>query len=141
MVSQNKTQQTDASVEKFLKSVKDAQRQKDAFVVMELMKKVTKAEPKMWGTAIVGFGKCHMKYDSGRDVDTPIIGFSPRKQNLVLYMMSGYSQFKELMESLGKHKIGKACLYINKIEDIDMKVLEKLMKESIKLFNSRQKAD
>lgn len=125
----NKTKLTDSSVEKFLKSVKDEQMQKDAFTILELMQKVTKSAPKMWGSTIIGFGEVRLKYESGRELDWFYMGFSPRKQNLVLY---GNKQIPELMKKLGKHKTGKGCLYINKIEEIDLKVLEQIMKESLK---------
>lgn len=132
-----KTKKTEASPEKFLKSVKDAQRQKDAFVVLELMKKVTKAEPKMWGSAIIGFGSTRLIYDSGRELDWFPMGFSPRKQNLALYLTGGQSSFPEILKKLGKHSTGKGCIYINKIEDVDVKVMEQLFKESFKLSKSK----
>ena len=84
----------------------------------------------MWGTSIVGFGSYHYKYESGREGDMPLIGFSPRKQNLTLYIMPGFDEYGELLEQLGKHKTGKACLYINKTDDVDMEVLGKLVKHS-----------
>ena len=133
-----KTQKTDASVEKFIKSVKDAARQKAASVVLELMKKVTKTEPKMWGSAIIGFGSTRLKYESGRELDWFPMGFSPRKQNLALYITGGQSSFPEILKKLGKHKTGKGCIYIDKIEDVDVKVLEQLLKESMKLSKSKK---
>ena len=127
-----KTKVNDASVEQFLRSVENEQRRKDSFVVLEMMKKITKLEPKMWGPSIVGFGSYHYKYASGREGDMPIVGFSPRKQALSLYILSGFSNYEELLKKLGKHKTSVACLYINKLADVDLKVLEQLVKESVK---------
>jgi hypothetical protein len=95
------------------------------------MKKITKAEPKMWGSSIVGFGSYHYKYASGREGDWPITGFSPRKQNLTLYIMPGFARYGELMKKLGKHKTGKACLYINSLDDIHLPTLKELVKQSV----------
>lgn len=132
-----KTKLNDASVYKFLNSVTDKQKRENCFTVLELMKKITKTEPKMWGPSIVGFGTYHYKYESGREGDICLIGFSPRKQNLTLYIMSGFSKYAELMKKLGKHKTGKACLYINKLEDINMKVLEELITQSVKTLTNK----
>jgi hypothetical protein len=126
-----KTKKNDASVEGFLSSVENEQRQADAFVVLELMKKVTKAEPKMWGPTIVGFGSYHYKYASGQEGDWPLTGFSPRKSALTLYIMPGFDKYDDLLSQLGRYKTGKSCLYINKLSDVDLKVLEKLVKESV----------
>ena len=127
-----KTVPTKASVDKFLKGITDEKKRADCYQILEIMKKATRAEPRMWGTSIVGFGKCHYVYPSGREGDWFIAGFSPRKQNLTLYMMGGFNQFQELMEQLGKHSTGKGCLYINTLEDIDTKVLKKLISKSVK---------
>src|SRR3990172_3827269 len=108
-----KTKLNDASVKKFLKSVKDEKKQADSFKVLDIMSEITGEEPKMWGTGIVGFGSYHYKYESGHEGDMPIIGFSPRKQSLTLYLMLGISNYSEFLEKLGKHKTGKGCLYIN----------------------------
>jgi len=128
-----KTKLNNASVDKFLKGVKDEQTRADCFQILELMQKATKAEPKMWGTSIVGFGSIHLKYASGRELDWFPIGFSPRKQNLTLYLMGGMESKKELLDKLGKHSTGKGCLYIKKLEDIDIKVLNKLITTSVKM--------
>ena len=125
-----KTKQNDASVEAFLNSVVDEQKRQDSFTILELMQEVTGAEPKMWGTSIIGFGSYHYKYASGRDGDWFVTGFAPRKQNLTLYIMSGFAKYDELLAKLGKHKTGKACLYIKKLEDIDLDVLRELIKQS-----------
>ncbi len=126
-----KTQKTDASVEEFLHSITDEQRRADCFTVLELMKKATKAEPKMWGSSIVGFGAYRYKYESGREGDWFLVGFSPRKQNLTLYLMGGLEQQQELLPQLGKHKTGKSCLYLNKLTDVDLKVLKKMIQQSV----------
>ena len=132
-----KTKPNKASVDKFLNSVKDERKRKDCFKVLELMKKITKEEPVMWGPSIVGFGSYHYKYESGREGDWFLTGFSPRKQNLTLYIMSGFKRYNELMKKLGKHKTGSSCLYINKLEDIDMRVLKELITESIKYMKKK----
>lgn len=128
-----KTIPTKLSVDKFLKGIKDEQKRADCYEILVLMKKATKAQPKMWGTSIVGFGNYHYVYESGREGDWFIAGFSPRKQNLTLYMMGGFSQFEDLMKKLGKHSTGKGCLYINKLEDVDTKVLREIITKSVKM--------
>lgn len=127
-----KTVPSRASVDKFLGGIKDETKRADCYQILEVMKKATKAEPKMWGTSIVGFGHYHYVYDSGREGDWFITGFSPRKQNLTLYMMGGFEQFPELMQKLGKHSTGKGCLYINRLEDVDLQVLRKLITQSVR---------
>ena len=126
-----KTKQTDQSVEAFLNGIKVDKKRQDSFAILELMKKVTGKEPKMWGDSIVGFGNYHYKYASGREGDSPLVGFSPRKQNLALYIMSGFTDYDDLLNKLGKYKTGKACLYINKLEDIDLQTLEELVRLSV----------
>jgi len=130
-VAELKTKLTNASVDKFLKGVKDQQTRADCYQIIEMMNKATKAEPKMWGTSIIGFGNIHLKYESGRELDWFPIGFSPRKQNITLYLMGGLEQ-KELLDKLGKHSTGKGCLYIKKLDDVDTKVLNKLITTSVK---------
>jgi hypothetical protein len=125
-----KTKLNDANVEKFLGSITDEKKREDSLTILGLLKKVTKEEPKMWGSAIIGFGTYRYKYSSGQEGDWMCAGFSPRKQNISIYLMGGIERFGALMKKLGKYKAGKACLYINKIEDVDMKVLRELMKES-----------
>jgi hypothetical protein len=127
-----KTVPSRASVNKFLGGIKDERKRADCYQILEVMKKATKAEPKMWGTSIVGFGHYHYVYDSGREGDWFITGFSPRKQNLTLYMMGGFEQFPELMQKLGKHSTGKGCLYINRLDDVDLQVLRKLITQSVR---------
>ena len=133
-----KTKPTKVDVEKFLKSVIDKKRQEDSIKILELMKKITKEEPKMWGPSIVGFGSYHYKYESGREGDMCITGFSPRKQSLTLYIMPGFERYEKLMKKLGKYKTGKSCLYINKLEDVDLKVLKTLITESVRYMKQKK---
>lgn len=126
-----KTKPTEQSVEEFLNRVENEKKRADSFTILKLMKDVTKAQPKMWGPSIVGFGKYHYKYESGREGDWFLTGFSPRKQNLTLYIMSGFRRHGELMKKLGKYKTGKGCLYVNRLEDIDLSTLKKLVVESV----------
>ena len=125
-----KTRPTDESVQSFLDGVENPKRKEDSFRILELMKEVTGEEPRMWGDSIIGFGSYRYKYKSGREAEWMLTGFSPRKQNLTLYIMSGFDDYDELLGQLGKHKTGKSCLYINKIEDVDQEVLKKLVKQS-----------
>jgi hypothetical protein len=125
-----KTKRNDASVEQFLSAIPDEKKRADAFAVLELMKRATGEEPAMWGDAIVGFGQYHYRYASGREGDMPIAGFSPRKQNLTLYIVSAFDGYGDLLGRLGKHKTGKACLWINKLADVDLAVLEELVRLS-----------
>lgn len=126
-----KTKASKASVSAFLKSVQDVQKRKDSLEVMALMKEVTGKRPKMWGTSIVGFGSYHYRYTSGREGDWPVTGFSPRKQNLTIYIMPGFTRYSSLMKKLGKYKTGKSCLYLKKLEDVDRKVLRRLVTRSV----------
>ena len=129
-----KTKLNDASVEDFLNTVSDEQIRADCFEITKLMKQVTKAEPKMWGSSIVGFGSYHYKGASGREGDWMLVGFSPRKQNLTLYIMAGFDRYDELMKKLGKFSTGKSCLYIKKLADVDKKVLKELVSESVQFM-------
>ncbi len=130
-MAQLKTQPTDESVVAFLNNVSNEKRREDSFKVLALMKEVTGEEPIMWGSSIIGFGRYQYKYASGRDGEWPVTGFAPRKQALTLYIMSGFSEYDDLLGKLGKHTTGKACLYIKKIEDVDMDVLGKLIEKSV----------
>ena len=127
-----KTKLNDASVTDFLNGIKDEEKRADSFEILRLMQQVTKQEPKMWGSSIIGFGNSHLKYESGRELDWFITGFSPRKQNLTLYVIGSFNTHVELLKKLGKHKTGVGCLYINKLKDVDVKVLKELIKESAK---------
>lgn len=133
-----KTKPTKINVEKFLNNIKDEKKRKDTFKILMMMKQITKEEPKMWGPSIVGFGSYHYKYESGREGDMCITGFSPRKQALTIYIMPGFERYKILMDKLGKYKTGKSCLYINKIEDVDLKVLKELISESVKYMKNKK---
>jgi len=126
-----KTQPTASSVAAFLDGIGDEQRRKDAFTVLGLMKRATKAEPKMWGGSIVGFGTRHYEYASGRGGDWFVMGFSPRKAALTLYLMGGLERHGALLKTLGKHKRAKGCLYIRDLEDVDQRVLTTLIKNSL----------
>jgi hypothetical protein len=131
-MAENKTQPTAESVTAFLNNVGDKARREDCFAVLDIMKRVTGEEPTMWGPSIVGFGRYRYKYESGREGEWMITGFSPRKNDLTLYIMPGFDQAGSLMERLGKYKTGKSCLYIKKLEDVDVAVLRKLVEQSVK---------
>jgi hypothetical protein len=126
-----KTKPNDQSVEVFLNGVADEKKRQDCFTIHELMKQVTGSEPRMWGDSIIGYGNYHYKYASGRDAHWFLTGFAPRKQNLTLYIMSGFEQYDTLLEKLGKFKTGKACLYIKRVDDVDLPVLKELIKQSV----------
>ena len=126
-----KTKKTKASVDAFLNKVDDEQRRKDCQTVLKLMKQATGEEPKMWGAGIVGFGLYRYRYASGHEGEWPIIGFSPRKNDLTLYIMPGFEKFESLMAKLGKYKTGKSCLYIKKLDDVEVPVLKKLIAKSV----------
>ncbi|GAA0893166.1 hypothetical protein GCM10009122_28450 [Fulvivirga kasyanovii] len=132
-----KTKLNDESVEDFLNSVEDEQKKKDSFEVLNIMKQITGAEPKMWGSSIVGFGNYHYVYDSGREGDWFIAGFSPRKQALTLYIMAGFARYNELLQKLGKYKTGKSCLYVKKLQDIDLEVLKELIGSSVEYMRKK----
>ena len=137
MAKANKTTQNDGNVIAFLESVENEQRRNDALAVLKMMKEITEVEPKMWGGAIVGFDTYHYKYDSGREGDFMITGFSPRKQALTLYIMPGFERFDELMQKLGKYKTGKSCLYVKKLSDVDEHTLRELIAESVKYMRNK----
>lgn len=126
-----KTKQTDESVTNFLNAITDESKRKDCFEIVEMMQQATGLPPKMWGTSIIGFGSYHYKYESGHEGDMCIIGFSPRKQNIALYIPGGIHKYDNLLEKLGKHKTGKGCLYINSLQNIKPDVLKEIIKKSI----------
>jgi hypothetical protein len=130
-VAQNKTQITDVDPASFVASIDHPTRQSDAEVLLELMRRVTGCEPKMWGPSIVGFGRYHYRYESGREGEFMLAGFSPRKANIVVYTMPGYEDLEEQLGELGKHRLGKSCLYINKLADIDLAVLEQIVADGV----------
>ena len=133
-----KTKQTEASVKEFLNKIPDKQRRDDCFAIAKMMEDATGMKPKMWGPSIIGFGSYHYKYDSGREGDWMITGFSPRKNDLTLYLMMGFEKHQELMEQLGKHKTSKSCLYIKRLDDVHVPTLKKLIKESVKQLRKYQ---
>ena len=135
MLAELKTKKTNNSAVDFLNKIKEEQKRKDSFAILEMFKKISKEEPAMWGSSIIGFGKVHLKYESGRELDWFKIGFSPRKQALTLYVICNTKEQNELLKKLGKHKTGKGCLYINKLEDIDLSVLEKIIKNTCGKFS------
>ena len=127
-MSELKTKVADASVTDFLESVEGEVKKQDGFTLLELYKKITGEPAKMWGPSMVGFGKYHYKSErSSQEGDWPLMAFSPRKQNLTLYIMPGFNDYTKYLEKLGKHKTSVGCLYINKLADVDMDVLEKLL--------------
>ncbi|MCD4806840.1 MAG: DUF1801 domain-containing protein [Methanococcoides sp.] len=126
-----KTRKNQASVEDFINSVETEKKHTDSLAIMNLMQEVTGEEPAMWGNSIVGFGSYTYKYASGRTGDWMLVGFSPRKQNLTLYIMPGFEQYADLLSKLGKYKLGKSCLYIKKLEDMDLDVLQELVKQFV----------
>lgn len=130
-MSEPKTQKNDASVIDFINGVEDDRKRQDSLAILELMKEITGEEPAMWGTSIVGFGAYHYTYASGRQGDWPLVGFSPRKRNLTLYIMAGFDEYDALLAKLGKYTTGKSCLYINKLADVDLSVLRELIQRSV----------
>ena len=126
-----KTKKNDRSVAAFLDGIENERKQEDARTIVKLMEEITGAEPAMWGESIIGFGSYHYTYASGREGDWFLTGFSPRKQNLTLYIMAGFDEYEPLLARLGKHKTGKSCLYVNKLDDIDLDVLRTLVRRSV----------
>jgi hypothetical protein len=130
-MAENKTQANKASVTDFVEAIPDETRRADAKALLKLMKTATGEKPKMWGPSIIGFGSYHYKYDSGREGDMPIAGFSPRKAATVFYGLLGFGGAADLLSKLGKHSTGKGCLYVKKLADVDQKVLETLVVKAI----------
>ncbi|SMP23001.1 DUF1801 domain-containing protein [Shimia sagamensis] len=136
-MSTNKTAPSDVSPQDFLQTVKPARRQSDALALLDLFQRVSGYPPVMWGPSIIGFGQYHYRYNSGREGDFLATGFSPRKANLVLYIMPGYQDYSAILARVGKHKLGKSCLYINKLDDIDLTVLEELIQTGLADLNAK----
>jgi len=136
-MAENKTKVTKSSVVAFVDALTDQTRRADAKALVKLMRSATGETPKMWGSSIIGFGNCHYRYESGREGDMPLIGFSPRKAANVLYNTIGCSASKALLGKLGKHTTGKGCLYIKKLADVDREVLEAMVVESIAAMRAR----
>lgn len=135
-----KTKKNDGDVEAFLNGIEDEGRRADSFAVLQLMREVTGAEPRMWGDSIVGFGEYTYRYESGRTGQWMATGFSPRKQALTLYIMPGFGRYEELMDRLGKYKTGKSCLYVKTLEDVDLATLRELVGESFKRITRENRA-
>ena len=129
--NENKTVPTEVSPADFIGTVDNDTRREDAATLLELMGRVTGFKAKMWGPSIIGFGRYHYVYDSGREGDYLMVGFSPRKANTVIYLMPGYEDLAEPLSRLGKHKMGKSCLYINKLDDVDLTVVEELVTRAV----------
>jgi len=127
-----KTKLNDRSVSEFLTGIKDEKTRQDCLAISKMMSQATKAQPAMWGPSIVGFGTYHYKYESGREGDWFLTGFSPRKQNLTLYIMAGFEEYDDLMKKLGAHKTGEACLYIRTLNDVHVPTLKRLIQQSVK---------
>jgi hypothetical protein len=130
-VAENKTKPTKASVTAFVNSIEDPQKRADARKVAAMMRRATGKRARMWGSSMVGYGTYHYKYESGREGDFMVTGFSPRKQALTVYIMAGFGRFAPLLKKLGKYKTGKSCLYIKRLSDVDEEILERLINESV----------
>jgi hypothetical protein len=135
--SRPNAEQGAAAVEAFIAAIPDEARRRDAARLVALMRQVTGIQPAMWGTGMVGFGSYHYRYASGREGDTFLVGFAPRKNNLTLYIMDGFSGYETLLERLGKHSTGKSCLYIKRLDDVDTGVLEELVRASVASVRNR----
>ena len=131
-MAEQKTKPTNQSVKEFLNEISEPERRADCFAVAKIMEEITGEKPKMWGPSIVGFGSYRYKYASGREGDWPMMGFSPRKKDLTLYIMMGFEKHADLMEKLGKHSTAKSCLYIKRLSDVHIPTLKKLIKVGLK---------
>lgn len=137
-MAKNKTTETNADVFEFINTFADTeQKKKDSYELVELMKKISGHEPKMWGPSIIGFGSYHYKYDSGHEGDAPVLGFSPRKAAISLYVFTGLEEHEHMLKDLGKFKMGKACIYAKRLSDINQDQLKELMKETIKFIENK----
>jgi Domain of unknown function (DU1801) len=134
-----KTKRTQQSATDFLNAIPEEGKRRDAFAICAMMEAITGDRPAMWGSSIVGFGTYHYVYASGREGDWPVLGFSPRKESLTLYLSSGFKDYAALLEKLGKHKTAKACLYIKKLEDVDLGVLKELLRKSVQYMKERDR--
>ncbi len=131
MAYETKTKETDSSVIEFIEQVENPKKREDAYKLLDIFTETTGFEAKMWGPSIIGFGKYHYKYESGHEGDAPLVGFSPRKAKTSLYFAPGETKREELLKVFGKHTTGKACVYINKVADVDIDVLKELITQSI----------
>ena len=134
-----KTTEAAGSVSEFIDAVPDEQRKKDALAIIKIMKEQSGFEPKMWGPSIIGFGSYHYKYESGHEGDAPLVGFSPRKSEFALYLTSNFDGKGDLLKQFGKHRTGKACIYIKKLEDINIEILKKMVTNSLTFFKEKYK--
>ncbi|KRF04782.1 hypothetical protein ASG89_20990 [Paenibacillus sp. Soil766] len=137
MAYEAKTKETDSSVLEFIENVESAKKREDAYQLLDIFTKVTGYEPKMWGPSIIGFGTYHYKYASGHEGDAPLVGFSPRKAKISLYFATGDTDREELLNQLGKHEAAKACVYINKVGDINVDILKALISQSVTFLQER----
>lgn len=136
-MAENTTQPTGQDPAEFVAAIDHPTRRADAETLLAMMSRVTGCEPKMWGPSIVGFGRYHYRYDSGREGEFMLTGFAPRKSNLVLYVMPGYEEKTDMLDRLGKHRIGKSCLYVNKLADVDLDVLEEIVTTGLEEMRER----
>ncbi|MCE6988750.1 DUF1801 domain-containing protein [Dyadobacter sp. CY323] len=136
-MAQNKTTETTGSVTDFINAVPNEIKRRDSFEIIEMMRKCTGKEPKMWGPGIVGFGSYHYKYESGHEGDAPLIGFSPRSNAITLYMATNFTSKEELLAKFGKHTLGKGCVYIKKLSDVDKGVLEEMIADSFEYMQDK----
>ncbi|WP_066298580.1 DUF1801 domain-containing protein [Bacillus sp. FJAT-29937] len=132
-----KTKETDNSVIEFIEKVDSVKKRKDAYDLLDIFTEVTGFPAKMWGPSIIGFGSYHYVYETGHEGEAPLVGFSPRKAKISLYFNMGEKEREELLESFGKHTTGKSCVYINKLEDIDVEILKKLIKQSVNYLENK----
>lgn len=133
-----KTKPTNQKAEDFLNTIGNEEKRKDAFKLLDIMKEVTGEEPLMWGPSIIGFGSYHYKYASGREADWMLTGFSPRKNNLTVYIMQGFDRYDQYLAKIGKHKTGKSCLYVKSLDDLDLDVLKSLITESVEYMKNKK---
>ncbi|TKB43852.1 DUF1801 domain-containing protein [Thalassotalea mangrovi] len=136
-MSENKTQLTDLNPDTFIAAIEHPVKRQDSEQLLQLFSSITKQKPQLWGTSIIGFGQYHYRYESGREGDFLRTGFAPRKQNIAIYIMPGFAPYQPLLNKLGKHKIGKSCLYINKLADIDMTILTRLIETAYLDMNEK----
>ncbi len=136
-MAENKTKPTKSSVTAFLNKIRDRQLRDDCSAILKMMREVSNREPVMWGSAIIGFGTYHYVYESGREGDTVVIGFSPRKQDISIYLMGGLNKVEEELSKLGKYKTGKGCLYIKSLDDVNVEVLKKVFAKAFKAAQRR----
>lgn len=138
-MAEPKTQKTKASVEAFINALPSEENRADSFEIIKMMKQATKAEPAMWGSSIVGFGEYMMTYANGKQLPWPLVAFSPRKQNITIYINPGFETYESQLKKLGKHSTAKVCLYIKKLADVDKKVLKEIITDSVKLMKKLNK--